>query len=305
MNNDLIECKTKAKELVASENPPLKPCGRKKGYMQLMKELWDDKGYGVSVSVQNLRDQAARIEKTLGDTAETIRNKVGRRIEEQNGSGEVEGTHQFIYNSEIINSESLEQSSSPNLHEVTNDQPQESTRCQPPNTEVNDILEIARPIYGSVAAVLGDFSARIMDTRIKERPTRADIAIINRASSELMKQKDTGISAEVDPFNTLWIASCVLYSVVVAYLLNKGWRKKHVQSRSGRKKLAQKDKEMFEQQVKGIRKRLSIAQAELDRIKLNRKITKKGKKNRKMLLKDCKVISTAELVNFMEKEKSS
>ena len=77
-----------------------------------------------------------------------------------------------------------------------------------------------------------------------------------------MKQKDTGIQAEVDPFNTLWIASCVLYSVVA---------EKGVQSRSGRKKPAQKDKEMFEQQVKEIRKRLSIAQAELDRIELNRK----------------------------------
>ena len=48
---------------MASENPPLNPCGRKKGYMQLMKELWDEKGYAVSVSDQNMRDQAARIEK--------------------------------------------------------------------------------------------------------------------------------------------------------------------------------------------------------------------------------------------------
>ena len=42
-----------------------------------------------------------------------------------------------------------------------------------------------------------------------------------------MKQKDTGVPAEVDPFNTLWIASYVnvLYSVVAAFLLNKGWKK--------------------------------------------------------------------------------
>ena len=84
MNFDLIECKTKARELVASENPPLKPCGRKKGYMQLMKELWDEKGYAVNVSDQNLRDQAARIEKTLGDVTETVRNKV---VEKDRGAG--------------------------------------------------------------------------------------------------------------------------------------------------------------------------------------------------------------------------
>ena len=68
---------------------------------------------------------------------------------------------------EIINSESSEQLSSPNLHLTTSDQPQESTRCQPTNTEAYGILETARPIYGSVAAVLGDFSASTIDTRIK------------------------------------------------------------------------------------------------------------------------------------------
>ena len=42
----------------------------------------------------------------------------------------------------------------------------------------------------------------------------------------------------------------------------------------------------------------------MDRIKKNGRITRKGRRNRKELLKECKVISVEELVNFMEKEKS-
>ena len=54
-----------------------------------------------------------------------------------------------------------------------------------------------------------------------------------------------------------------------------------------------------------VRRRLSIAQAKMDRIRQNQKIPKKkkGKRNRKTLLKYCKHIYVAELVNFMEMEK--
>ena len=65
MNKDVLECKERAQELFSSENPPLSQNGgRKKGYIQLMKELWDDKGYGnLSLTGQNLRDQASRLQK--------------------------------------------------------------------------------------------------------------------------------------------------------------------------------------------------------------------------------------------------
>ena len=68
--------------------------------------------------------------------------------------------------------------------------------------------------------------------------------------------------------------------------------------------MAEKDKDVLVKQVKEIRRKLSIAKAELDRIKKNGRITRKGRRNRKDLLKECKVISVEELVNFMEKEKS-
>ena len=64
MNKDVLECKKKAQELISSENPPCKENGRKRGYIDVMKELWDDMGYkNLQLKSQNLRDQASRLEK--------------------------------------------------------------------------------------------------------------------------------------------------------------------------------------------------------------------------------------------------
>ena len=45
MNNDILECKKKAQELISSENPPCNENGRKRIYIDVMEELWDDMGY--------------------------------------------------------------------------------------------------------------------------------------------------------------------------------------------------------------------------------------------------------------------
>ena len=67
MNNDILECKRKAKELTSSQNPPCNCNGRRKGYIEVMKELWDEKGYAhLELKSQNLRNQASRLEKLHG-----------------------------------------------------------------------------------------------------------------------------------------------------------------------------------------------------------------------------------------------
>ena len=64
MNGDLLECKKKAKELVASVNPPRKDNASKKGSIAVMTELWVEKGYEhLGIKCQNLWDQASRLEK--------------------------------------------------------------------------------------------------------------------------------------------------------------------------------------------------------------------------------------------------
>ena len=44
-NSDLQGCKRKTQQLEASNEPPCNLNGRKKGYMKIMKELWDETGY--------------------------------------------------------------------------------------------------------------------------------------------------------------------------------------------------------------------------------------------------------------------
>ena len=63
MNADLLSCKREVVSLIQSNQPPLDGNGKRKGYMKIMKEVWEAKGYvEPGLSSQNLRDQAARIE---------------------------------------------------------------------------------------------------------------------------------------------------------------------------------------------------------------------------------------------------
>ena len=46
MNDDLLSCIRQAVAMANSEQPPLEKNGRKKGYIKIMREIWDAKGYG-------------------------------------------------------------------------------------------------------------------------------------------------------------------------------------------------------------------------------------------------------------------
>ena len=46
MNDDLLSCKRQAVAMANSEQPLLEKNGRKKGYIKIMREIWDAKGYG-------------------------------------------------------------------------------------------------------------------------------------------------------------------------------------------------------------------------------------------------------------------
>ena len=93
MNNILRNCKSKAQGLIKSENPPRLENGRKKGYMRVMKELWDEAGFGnLALTSQNLRDQAARLEKSIGDVGHAIAKSVGLRTGSEEAYGSEEST---------------------------------------------------------------------------------------------------------------------------------------------------------------------------------------------------------------------
>ena len=55
-------------------------------------------------------------------------------------------------------------------------------------------------------------------------------------------------------------------------------------------------KRAYEEKVMETWKKVSIAKAEMKRIKLNREQTKRGRKNRELLKMECKTLSVGELV---------
>lgn len=82
MNTDVLACKIEAIALTKLESPPLDQNGKKEGYIKLMGELWSAKGYGeLGFSRQNLRDQAARLEKQQRITDDNVNQTLKSRSE--------------------------------------------------------------------------------------------------------------------------------------------------------------------------------------------------------------------------------
>ena len=87
-----------------------------------MKELWEEIGYGnLPLTNQNLQDQEARLEKTLGNVSETISRKVGKR------ENQIIEENLEIEESATPNSNSQEEAD-PNLHTSLNAQRESETR---------------------------------------------------------------------------------------------------------------------------------------------------------------------------------
>ena len=96
-------------------------------------------------------------------------------------------------------------------------------------TQSKDLIESANKELLSINQTQGDFSTWGIDTRIKERPANHDIQNINRCITALTKRES--VSAKNRPFDFLWIASCVLYAVVIAFFLfSKRWKKRPIET---------------------------------------------------------------------------
>ena len=107
----------------------------------------------------------------------------------------------------------------------------------------------------------------------------------------------------MDPFWTLWIINCILYSAVSAFLLTKEWKKQTDETQQVKRKMSNKADEEFVRQVGELRKKISTAPAELERLRLNRKITKKGRKNRIFLTQEYGTLSGGSLVSYIERKR--
>ena len=264
--------------------------------MSIMKDLWEERGYAeLKLSEQNLRDQVAKLEQTLGNVEEVFlssRNEVEVRNDQETQQNQDDII--AVQNVNIQNANLEQELQDTDLHTTTmatgNGTVEETNST---TSAYQALLQSSQDILSSIQTNQGDFTMRKIDTGTKEKPKIDDLRNINSAVEELMEQKNS--SPENDPFNYLWMANVVLYAVIVAFLYPNDIPKTISK--------IEKEKRVCEEKVKSIRRSISIAKAELERIKENRKITRKGKKNRKELAEECKTISSSTLVNFMEKQK--
>ena len=302
MNDTVLQCKSKAVKLAKGDNPPRSENGRKIGYMSLMKDMWDELGYGhLALSSQNLRDKAAALERTVGNVSRNIVRNVGRADGTRSEKGNEENAEIVAVESSDQNANELRRRESANLHtESTQDSVEEIVNTL--TTPEKELFERSSQLLASVNASEGDYSIRAIDTRIKQTPTKSDLKTINKVINGLVAQNKV-VPGE-NPFAYLWLANCVLYSVVVTFLVSKGWKKDPKDKATRRAHENDSWRNKFLEIVGEVRKKLSIATAELSRIKENRKLTKRGKKNRSLLQKECRSLSASSLVSYIEKQKS-
>ena len=99
------------------------------GNMAIMKQLWDNSEFAdLNISTQNLRDQAARIEKSLGSAGSTIREESNTAndllqsyVDNQETSSEDLEQDNYEFNNDTISSRNLHSSQVPKENETSSE----------------------------------------------------------------------------------------------------------------------------------------------------------------------------------------
>ena len=164
MLSDLQDCRSKAFELKNGANPPLDANGKKKKYVDILLELWNEKGYEhLRLSKDNLRVRANQLNVQNLASKSQIRQKV---ISQQNQQEEG--------NEEIL----------PNMHEEaesleTDEFEYAEIDFTPKERETaKKIEDEATNIMGKISIHVGDFTNRIWNTRTKIVPSQRNLQII-------------------------------------------------------------------------------------------------------------------------------
>ena len=182
MDIKLLQCKRKAIELVQSSYPPRNSTTRMKCYMAVMKELWGKGEFANDLNLvsQNLRDQAARIEKSLGNVRAIIREEINadnlfHAVNLERNEGQ-DLEHEELYE---INSHSARYQEENSHTQVNHQAAVNNNTPSQISTNMNTIVQMALPSFASVSASPGEFSNRLIDTRTKKISTGGVIVNIS------------------------------------------------------------------------------------------------------------------------------
>ena len=92
------------------------------------------------------------------------------------------------------------------------------------NQQTCDLLDSSNVIFALANTQQGEVGEQKFDTHKSARPSKCDLNNINLTTMKLMEQQQ--VSPKENPLSYLWVANCLLYSVVMALSVNKCWKKK-------------------------------------------------------------------------------
>ena len=310
---DLQNCRSKALELRNSENPPLKADGKKTNYLDILQELWNNKGYtNLGISKDNLRVRANQLKSKILTNAKLVREEI---LSQRNSNND--------FNAEIVQDErngnsglNGESSSMCNQSEDTiatvqgefpGDTERNAVHLNREERQLHDeIMEKATRIMSTIVEPSGEFGARKWHTRTRISPTASELKILNTVAYTLWEECQENIETESAGIR-LWHYNCVIYATAAAWLLKTGKAKER-----NDKQMTERSAKIpnwlrkLEKEIAQVRREISIASAEIYRLQNNGKLTKKGKKNQKHLREERKVkICCSSLYAFIEKQKAS
>ena len=143
--------------------------------------MFDRLGYGhLGLTRQNLRDQAARLEKSLGNVTENVSSMVGKRRRNECGRSEVVGNETcdntpiaesetrsiVVYNIDTEKNANLENEADLHSENVRQENP-----MGPDNSPLSEgaimLIERSTHLLGSVNTQPGDYAGREIDIRTK------------------------------------------------------------------------------------------------------------------------------------------
>ena len=287
MIDDAIKCKEKALTLVKSSEAPRRN-GRKIGYMELMLDFWNKEGYdSLNLTKQNLSDEISQALKRKHGNPNSARPLAEIILSEQENICD-ETSDVNIRNDIVVN---------PNINtspiiKVVGDK------------SIPEILTKATNIFIDISRDVGNYSARMWRTKLKNTPTNESVEIINTVCHKLI---ETHVN-NTDVLINLWLINCIVYSTVVAFLLVNGVKNIVIKSRSsenlnGEPKWVVK----LKGEIKQTRRFISQCDAERKRLTKNGRLTRRTRRNREEMLKCLKdgvTLSCTSITILIEKSKS-
>ena len=285
---DLQSCRSKDLELINSDNPPLKADGKKMNYLDILQELWNNKGYtNLNIWKDNLRARANQLKSKVLTNAKLVREEIlSQRNSNNDFNGEI-GQDERNCNS-ALNGESThtcnqsEDTIATVQGEFSGDTERNAVHLNCGERQLHDeIMEKATRIMSTIVEPSEECGARKSHTRTRISPTASELKILNSVAQTLWEDGQENIETESGGIR-LWHNNCVIYATAAVWLLKTGNAKerndKQTTQRSAKTPnwLGKLEKEMAL-----VRREISIASAEMYRLQNNGKLTKKGKKNQK------------------------